>query len=538
MNPNLSPANASVTAGRPSPPGLPSALKNAHPGAAVLGYLPSSRWHCHSRRLFRILLCLALLSLHLTITAQPTMAASLRNTITAAEQLELKGDFATAAALLKNVAENPQASAADRHLAAFELDRLDRIRRDYPLTREALLADLKNAVEDLDDAEFDRWVAEGRFDSRTINGQVRFMSSSVSNLFFRYSELEPRRIPQKDVAALELARLQTVSAIKTAARAAGTPYVLPKHLEATMTVTVRPDVTQPGDLVRAWLPVPRAYPFQTGFKVVNSSPAILQLGPETSPIRSAYFEQKASAGIPTSFTVTYRFTTHGVHFDLDPARVRSTSITPDLKPFIQEAPHVVFTPELRALAKTIAGSESNPLLRAKRYYDWIGQNIKYSYATEYSTIRNISHYCLTNRYGDCGQIGLLFISLCRVDGIPARWQSGWNLFPGAKTIHDWAEIYIAPYGWFPVDPYMSTYAHHYIRTLTDPQKREIGDFYFGGLDQYRMSANSDHNQHLTPAKNSFRSDDVDFQRGEVEAAGKNIYFNGYGYELLLREIEG
>src|SRR2546430_10087540 len=33
---------------------------------------------------------------------------------------------------------------------------------------------------------------------------------------------------------------------------------------------------------------------------------------------------------------------------------------------------------------------------------------------------------------------------------------------------------------------------------------------------YRMAANSDHNQTLKPPKQSMRSDDVDFQRGELE----------------------
>ena len=49
------------------------------------------------------------------------------------------------------------------------------------------------------------------------------------------------------------------------------------------------------------------------------------------------------------------------------------------------------------------------------------------------------------------------------------------------------------------------------------------DFYFGGLDQYRMIANSDHSQALTPPKNTMRSDDVDFQRGELEYGDQNIY---------------
>ena len=76
----------------------------------------------------------------------------------------------------------------------------------------------------------------------------------------------------------------------------------------------------------------------------------------------------------------------------------------------------------------------------------------------------------------------------------------------------------------------------YAATLTPEQKREARDFYFGGLDQYRMAANSDHSQTLTPPKNSSRSDDVDFQRGELEYDNTNIYFDQYSYSLIWTEL--
>ena len=71
----------------------------------------------------------------------------------------------------------------------------------------------------------------------------------------------------------------------------------------------------------------------------------------------------------------------------------------------------------------------------------------------------------------------------------------------------------------------------YCTSLKPEERREIRDFYFGGLDQYRMIANGDHHQQLQPPKNSFRSDDVDFQRGELESGEDNIYFDKYSYKL-------
>jgi transglutaminase-like putative cysteine protease len=304
-----------------------------------------------------------------------------------------------------------------------------------------------------------------------------------------------------------------------------------------MTVTATPNAAPSDQNISAWLPIPREYPYQNQFELISSIPNALKIAPQESPIRSVYLEQPAREKQETQFKVVYDYTASGVRFEVDPAKVTaSLPNDPKLKPYLQEAPHVVFTPEIRKMSEEIAGQESNPYQKAKKFYDWIANQIKYSYATEYSTIRNISDYCRTKGYGDCGQEALLFITLCRANGIPARWQSGWNLYPGDKTIHDWSEIYIAPYGWMPVDPYRGIFAMRYATHLSKAEQKELSDFYFGGLDQYRMSANSDHSQPLSPPKKSMRSDDVDFQRGELESGANNIYFDKYSWDLRFEEL--
>ena len=460
------------------------------------------------------------------------------NLIHQAAELETAGKFKEASALLERaMIDKTNNKPAEQKQIEFELDRLQRIKKDFPYTRDQLFKELQNSVKDLTPAEFDQWISEGRFDSRDIDGERRFMGSSASNLYFRYSELEPRRIPAKTPAAFEQSIYKNCTGIEMAAMAEKTPYVLPKRFRVTMTVTAKPEAAPDGEIIRAWLPIPRHYPFQNDFEFISASSKVRHVDGENSPIRSIFLEQGAHQGKPTIFRIGYEYTTWGVRFNVDPSLAVATDPTDvALKPWLTEAPHVVFTPEVRALSAQIAGDEKNPYLKAKKFYDWIANQIKYSYAIEYSTIRNISDYCRTKQYGDCGQEALLFITLCRLNGIPARWQSGWNMVPGGKTIHDWSEIYVAPWGWMPVDPYMGIYAMRYIRTLPDEQKRVIRDFYFGGLDQFRMAANSDHNQELIPAKSSMRSDTVDFQRGELEWDGRNIYFDQYSWELTWKEI--
>jgi transglutaminase-like putative cysteine protease len=304
-----------------------------------------------------------------------------------------------------------------------------------------------------------------------------------------------------------------------------------------MTVKAEANAAPAGETIRAWLPVPRAFPHQKDFAVISSSPAVTKLAPEDSPIRTAYFEQVAEKDKPTAFTLEYSYAGYGVWFDLKPEEVKPYDKNDAaVREFTREGPHVAFTDGIKELSAQVVGAEKNPVVAARRIYNWITENIKYSYALEYSTIRNISEYCATKGYGDCGQAALLFITLCRYNDIPARWQSGWLTMPGGKTIHDWTEISIQPYGWVPVDPYMGVFAMQYFSGPEEARK-EIRDFYFGGLDQYRMAANSNHSQEFSPPKQSMRSDNVDFQRGEMEFGNTNIYFDKYSYRLDIKERE-
>ncbi|HXC35275.1 MAG TPA: transglutaminase domain-containing protein [Candidatus Acidoferrales bacterium] len=450
--------------------------------------------------------------------------------------LEVDGHFIAASNAL-NAALAAASPGEQQKKIEFELDRLNRICQDFSLSQDDLFHALQQSVSGLTTNEFEQWVREGRFDSRVIDGRRWFMRASVANLYFRYPDLYSRRTDGGDRAKLVNAFLASCRAIKQAALSQGSPYVLPKRFDITMTVSAYPDVVSNGQIIRAWLPIPRDYPYQTNFEIVSSSPAVKELAPGDSSIRSAFFEQTAQAGQPAEFKLHYHYTRYGVSFDIDPKRVTPfEGKDPAIDAYTREAPHVVFTPEMRALSQKIGGGENNPALLAKKFYDWIGENVYYSYAIEYSTIRNISDYCRSRGYGDCGQEALFFITLCRLNGIPARWQSGWHTFPGVMSIHDWTEIYLAPYGWVPVDPYMSVMSAHYATSLPLEERHEIRDFYFGGLDQFRMAANDDHSQKLSPPKNWYRSDNVDFQRGELESDSQNIYFNQFSYSFDVKEL--
>lgn len=456
-----------------------------------------------------------------------------------AAEFEQSGQFAEAESLLARAAQDPAFNETERRALDFARERLLRIRREYQLTQDDLFNDLQKSIRGLTLREFEQWVRNGRFDSRIIDGVRRFANPSVSNLFFRYPALNARRINAVDSSPEHHACLATAQSIRAASQETGQPIVLPKRLEVTMSATIKPNSVAPGTIIRAWLPIPRAYPFQTDFVLLESSSAVLHIADQNSPIRSAYLEQPADDAGSATFRIRYAYTSAGVWFNLDPKIVPPQwQPSSELEPFLRETQHVIFTDTVRKLSRRIIGTERNPVKRARLFYNWISHHIMYSYAPEYSTITNLTEFCLTRGYGDCGMQALLFITLCRLNGIPARWQSGWRLAPGSPNIHDWCEICLPPWGWIPVDPYMGVYATRYATSLSANQRRQLRDFHFGGLSQFRMIANSDHCKELFPPKTSHRSDNVDFQRGEFEAAGQNLYFDKFSYSLTWKEIPG
>ena len=52
----------------------------------------------------------------------------------------------------------------------------------------------------------------------------------------------------------------------------------------------------------------------------------------------------------------------------------------------EQAPHIVFTPYLKSLAKEIIKDETNNLIKAKLIYEYITTHITYSFVRNYYTI--------------------------------------------------------------------------------------------------------------------------------------------------------
>ncbi len=459
--------------------------------------------------------------------------------LTQIESLQNAGEFTKAEALIaKYLENNPGIEKSMQQTLLFEDERGKRIINDYRLTREELSGYLSKKLVDFSKNEFEQWITKGRFDILMVNGEERFANPSVSNLFFRYPELKKRIInynPSSQQAKLTYAQAQQLKAMH---QSYPDPIKLPRYCKVRQMLEVKEGKVPGGEKVSCWLPYPSIFQTQGNVRYISSTVPPVWIADPTSTIRSMYFESEIKEGTPLKFEIEYYYTAYAYYQEIDPQKVENFSgYEPEYEIYTREKyPHEEFTPELRQLVNEIVAKENNPYLKGKKIYDWIADNIKYSYAREYSTLRNISHYCLDNKYGDCGQEAILFITLCKIAGVPARWHSGFMTIPGDEGMHDWTEIYIKPYGWLPVDPYMGIFFTSMTEDLSTEQRREMREFYYGNIDHYRLVPNKGHSQVLYPPKRHFRSETVDFQRGEVEWSGGNLFFTDWRWGIWVQEV--
>ena len=416
------------------------------------------------------------------------------------------------------------AVSGDPTLEITDAERDARIAIDFSRDCTYILDYLKPYYPDLTQEQVAAWEASKALEGRVIDGQKRYFRNAGRNLF--RIDREAKKVFEavngvtRDV---EDVYLDTYNHdVIAAVRSTGENLVKPVTFVIKYELTVKPDVVPAGETVRAWMPYPREdQNSMTDIQLLSASESDFIIAPDEVEHKSIYMEKTAEAGKPTVFSYTFSFTGYNEWYDVSPEDCKPYDTASDLyRTYTAERKtHIVFTDRIRALADSLTAGETNPYLKARNIYRWIAETYPWASAREYSTLENIPMYVLENGHGDCGQVGLLLVTLCRAAGIPARWQSGWMLHPGAVNMHDWSEIYYEGIGWVPTDVSFGR-GRGAVKDIEDEYF-----FYTKGLDAYRLICNSDYSGQFYPAKKFIRSETVDFQRGEVEWAGGNLYFN-------------
>jgi transglutaminase-like putative cysteine protease len=416
-----------------------------------------------------------------------------------------------------------------------------RLRREYGLDQQALVNKLMKSIPDIVAGDIERWRKEGFLQWRLIDGQVCYFRREPTNVLRFCEEAKRRRLgcgpnqPEAGArqAGARRALLEHLADVREAAEGSGEKRVVPIQHRVRYKLTVLPN--RPGvkkdSLIRCWLPFPQEYRQQCNVKLIRTVPASHVVAPNAvdgrlmsgARQRSVYLEQRVShPAKPIVFSEEFEYVSYAYYPQLQVAKAERLSDERRGAYLSERPPHIVFTPEFRTTVQRVVGAETNLLSRAQKIFRFVCDSVRYCAEEEYSVIPSLSAKALRTRRGDCGVQSMLFIAMCRAAGIPARWQSGWVTRAEAWDMHDWAEIYIKPWGWLPVD------VSYGLQESTEPKIRE---FYFGHLDSYRLIVNLDYGWPLHPPKNYLRSEPADFQRGEVEIGERNLYFDEWEWEI-------
>ena len=454
----------------------------------------------------------ALLALACVLTAPVAVGADRVAAATAGDETAEAAPAGTgSASSLRTTLDVPQAELARR------------IALDFPHTAEDIRAQLRKDIPDLTEEEFARWDVPTLLESTTVGGEKRYFHNAVPNLYRVSEEARARRAtPWKTSdGPMETANAHHLEVIE--GRNAS------RRVRVTQQLIVNADAVPAGETIRAWIPFPREIEGQQqDIRLLSTTPAPHVLAPPGTLQRTVALEAPAQKGQPTVFNVSYELTVLGRHHAIVPEKVvPAADISTFAEDLAERPPHIVFTPALREYSKQLVGDEKNPARVAKKLFDAV-DTIPWGSAREYSTIANISDYAFRQGHADCGQQTLLLVTLLRMNGIPARWQSGMVYSDGTyDNLHDWGRLYLAPYGWVPMD--VTTGALE----SEDPRVR---DFYFGSRDAYRIAFNDDISTAFVPPKEHVRSETVDSQRGEAEWKGGNLYFDQWDYRFEAKVL--
>lgn len=418
------------------------------------------------------------------------------------QRRKLHGDFAGAIRLIdKRLAgELPESM---RHCLTVQREIMCRLPRDFPYTRDEALALVREHIPDFTEEEFEDLVDTGQIRWIYINGEPRYFDRFYDSIskslpeIARRADASPSGVESAGAGSQELNRLERcIRQIKETGQHQ-------TRIRIRASLRLNDDQFSPGMFLRAHLPIPLETWEQSDVRIEKVFPESGKIAPADAPQRTVCWEENMAENhefsVEYSYTRTARY--GGAEGEVVPADTE------------EQAPHIVFTPYIRALAEELAGDVSDPVEKARRFYDFITLKMKYTYMPEYFTLEDIAAECARSKTGDCGVFALLFITLCRCAGIPARWESGLATEPDSCGPHDWAQFYDASRGWMYCDP---SYGVAAARRGNEARRQ----FYFGYMDSYRMAANRVFQAPFTVEKSHWRADPYDNQTGELETADR------------------
>ena len=427
------------------------------------------------------------------------------------------GDYENAIRLIDIRLQDKNLPQSLRCCLQVQREMMVRMPVEFPYTYDEALAMIHQHIPDFTKEEFDRIIAQRKIRWSYVNGQFRIYERFFVSLVKAYPGFAQRAKQSLPGVESAVGGVPLLDYSMGKMKQSGS---MTNRIRIRASVKLKDEQFKPGMFIRVHLPIPSACQQQKDIRIEKFFPESGQIAPEDAHQRTICWEENMEEN--HEFWVEYSYTHTACYTNLEGMTAVPGVYDFDLQ---EQAPHIVFTPYIRALVEELTDGITDPLQKARIFYDFITENMSYTYMPSYFLLDSIPDACAQNFNGDCGVFALLFLTLCRCAGIPAQWQSGFAAEPDFCGGHDWVRFYVEPQGWLFADCSYGVAA----RRNGNEERRK---FYFGNLDPYRMVANDAFQADFTVAKAFWRADPYDNQVGEMESAQK-----GFSYEEYQRSKE-
>lgn len=310
--------------------------------------------------------------------------------------------------------------------------------------------------------------------------------------------------------------------------------------------------------VRVWLATPQDVPQQkvSSLKVECSFPHRV----ETAADGNKYIYVEAENPTVAEFPVvaTFRIDRQEVLTNVDPKNTRPLTDEEKKKmaPYLEPTTYAIIDDRIRQVSKEVVGDEKNPIVAARKIYDWELGYVDYWVIdpdNKKASKTGSTDHCYSTKTGNCTDFHALWTSVAQASGVPTRMVYG-SFFKKEldgvdkdQSYHCWPEFYAPGIGWVPHDVAVADLFSQEI-SLNEKNKTLVQlttaagysgkdmnmvNFYFGNLDNRRVTWSIGRDLTLAPKQDGGKVNMM--ARAYVEADGKEL--TDYTRKLTYKEVK-
>ena len=317
------------------------------------------------------------------------------------------------------------------------------------------------------------------------------------------------------------------------------------------------EILQPDGITRVWLPTPLVdAPYQrTSGDTYRADGGFVEMIERPADGIDVLMAQWPAGSAPI-LKLTSRVATRGSYaVDLTTPSVPPPADMRSLERFTRPTRHMPTDGIVKETADRITRGAGTDLERARAIYDWIVENTFHDPKIRGCGAGDIRVMLESGRLGGkCADLNALFVGLCRASGIPARDVYGLRIGPArldAKSLglssddatraqHCRAEVYLAGFGWVPVDPadvrQVVLEEPPGNRSLADPLVGAVRERLFGAWEMNWIAFNTANDVQLPGTRlgslNYFMYPQAETAAGRVDSLDPD----GFQYAITVREL--